>query len=177
MDAFNAYVYSTAGWMAFQAVGLLISPKFSSAVLSPETRSPTSTEEYLARALGFSLLALAVLTVLLTGTVPLTSTFAENVNAADSNSKSPYAVPTVTVSMCFQSTMAFYCYSQYLHTGLSAFALDVAVYGGLGAMGLWCLLFARSGGKISRTGADKRTSGFPFTNAEADKRKVGKKSL
>ena len=80
--------------------------------------------------------------------------------------------------MCFQSIMAFYCYSQYLYTGLLAFAFDVAIYGGLAAMGLWCLLFGNSRGRISRrTGADKRTSGFPFTNVEADKRKMGKKRL
>ena len=45
-------------------------------------------------------------------------------------------------------------------------------------MGLWCLLFASSGGRITRkTGADKRTSGFPFTNLEADKKKSGKKRI
>ncbi|MCJ1403586.1 hypothetical protein MMC11_006809 [Xylographa trunciseda] len=195
MNVFNAYVYSTAGWTATQALGLLISPKFSIAVLSQESRGPTGSilassnlipsanilvavEVYLARALGISLFALAVLTVLFTGVVPLTLEFAEHLSADESNSKSPYAIPTVTISMCFQATMAFYCYSRYLHTGLSIFALDVAVYSGLGAMGLWCLLFANSGSKISRrTGADKRTSGFPFTNVEADKRKVGKKRL
>lgn len=43
----------------------------------------------------------------------------------------------------------------------------------LGAVALWCILFASSNGKISRkTGADKRTSGFPFKNSEADKRKA-----
>jgi len=46
----------------------------------------------------------------------------------------------------------------------------------LASMGLWCILFASSEGRISKkTGADKRTSGFPFKNVEADKRKVGKK--
>lgn len=42
----------------------------------------------------------------------------------------------------------------------------------LAAIALWCILFASSNGRISRkTGADKRTSGFPFKNAEAEKRK------
>jgi len=42
----------------------------------------------------------------------------------------------------------------------------------LAAFGLWCLMFAGDKGQRSkRTGADKRTSGFPFRNAEADKRK------
>ena len=43
MDVFDAYAYSTAGWMVFQALSLLISPKLSIAVLSPESRGPTST--------------------------------------------------------------------------------------------------------------------------------------
>jgi hypothetical protein len=38
-------------------------------------------------------------------------------------------------------------------------------------------LFGTSDGRISRkTGADKRTSGFPFKNAEADKKRAGKKA-
>lgn len=40
------------------------------------------------------------------------------------------------------------------------------------------LLFGSSSGHISRkTGADKRVSGFPLPNIEADKKKAGKKSL
>lgn len=39
-------------------------------------------------------------------------------------------------------------------------------------MGLWCLLFGDDKGHISkRTGADKRTSGWPFGNSVAAKRK------
>lgn len=42
----------------------------------------------------------------------------------------------------------------------------------LAAFGLWCVMFAGDEGRRSkRTGVDKRTSGFPFRNAEADKRK------
>lgn len=52
------------------------------------------------------------------------------------------------------------------------------MYGGLASVGLWCLLFASSDGRISRrTGADKRTSGFPFKNEQADKKRPGKKML
>ena len=64
----------------------------------------------------------------------------------------------------------------YVTSGQTGFALGVAGYGSLGAVGLWCILFASSGGKISRkTGADKRTSGFPFSNVEAEKRKSGRR--
>lgn len=42
----------------------------------------------------------------------------------------------------------------------------------MGAFGLWCVLFGGDKARISkRTGADKRTSGFPFGNSEAEKRK------
>ena len=55
------------------------------------------------------------------------------------------------------------------------FSFGLGSFGSLffGAVALWCILFASSNGKISRkTGADKRTSGFPFKNSEADKRKA-----
>jgi hypothetical protein len=46
----------------------------------------------------------------------------------------------------------------------------------LTAMGLWCILFGNSAARISkRTGADKRTSGWPFGNVEADKKRAGKR--
>lgn len=54
------------------------------------------------------------------------------------------------------------------------FSFGLGTFGSvfLAAVALWCILFASSNGKISRkTGADKRTSGFPFKNSEADKRK------
>ncbi len=64
-----------------------------------------------------------------------------------------------------------------MHTGSIGFLSGVVGYGFLAAMGLWCILFASSSGRISRkTGADKRTSGFPFKNAEAEKKK-GRKGL
>ena len=38
----------------------------------------------------------------------------------------------------------------------------------MAVIGLWCLMFASSSGRISRkTGADKRTSAFPFGNKES----------
>jgi len=64
----------------------------------------------------------------------------------------------------------------WTQTGIASFGLGTAGSGVLAAVGLWCLLFASADGRISRkTGADKRTSGFPFKNKEADKRFAGKK--
>lgn len=60
----------------------------------------------------------------------------------------------------------------WTEVGVASFALGTVGSGFLGAVALWCILFASSDGRISRkTGADKRTSGFPFKNKEADKRK------
>lgn len=60
-------------------------------------------------------------------------------------------------------------------TGVTSFSLGMVGSTFLSAVGLWCFLFASTDGRISRkTGADKRTSGFPFKNSEADKRKAKK---
>lgn len=41
------------------------------------------------------------------------------------------------------------------------------------AAGLLLVMFGQGPGRISkRTGADKRTSGFPFKNREAEKKKL-----
>jgi len=59
---------------------------------------------------------------------------------------------------------------------VTSFTLGTVFSGALAAVGLWCILFASSDGRISRkTGADKRTSGLPVKNAEADKRKGRKR--
>lgn len=122
------------------------------------------------------MLTVGLLVVLLSGSVPLTSSL--NASTDEENPKAPYAVPTLTISFAYHSAMAFYCYASWTKSGQSAFALGAMGSGGLAAMGLWCLLFASSNGRISRkTGADKRTSGFPFGNKESassKKKQLGK---
>lgn len=80
--------------------------------------------------------------------------------------------------MLYHSAAAFYCYARYNTTGQTTFILGTVGSASLAAVGLWCTLFASDGGRISRkTGADKRTSGFPFGNKEsagAKKRQMGK---
>lgn len=57
---------------------------------------------------------------------------------------------------------------QFTTVGGMPYMLGAVGSGALASIGLWCLLFASSSGRISRkTGADKRTSGFPFGNKEA----------
>lgn len=88
--------------------------------------------------------------------------------------KAPYALPTLTITAFFHAATAFYGYALWTEVGVSSFALGTIGSGFFCAVALWCILFASSNGRISRkTGADKRTSGFPFTNKEADKRKKG----
>lgn len=115
---------------------------------------------------------------MLTGSIPLTTTLAEPVTTEDSDPKAPYAVPTLVITSLFHSATAFYAYTRYITQGQGTFIVPVAVHSALAAIGLWCVLFASSNGKISRrTGADKRMTGFPFANSEAAKKHVGKKEL
>lgn len=145
------------------------------------------------------MLALGVMQVLLTGSVPLTSSFSEsmpinfhllgpntnNTIATDagvstelSDPKAPYAVPTLMISFFYHAAMAVFCYARYNTSGQTAFILGSIGSGGLASVGLWVILFSSSSGRISRkTGADKRTSGFPFSNKESassKKKQMGK---
>jgi len=183
MDVFYAYTYGTAGWLALQAAPLIISPTIILTMLSPEVREASAIEEYFSRSLGMALITLGILTVLLTGSVPLTSSFSDTTSAGVTTDledpKAPYAVPTLTITTAYHSAAAFLTYARWNSTGSSAFALGSIFSGTMAAVGLWCILFASSSGRISRkTGADKRLSGFPFGNKEADKkRSSGKKTL
>lgn len=52
--------------------------------------------------------------------------------------------------------------------GTLSFALGSIVSTTLFAIGGWCILFGTTSGRISKkTGADKRTSGWPFNNQES----------
>ncbi|KAJ4350687.1 hypothetical protein N0V95_004535 [Ascochyta clinopodiicola] len=167
------YSYGTAAWLATQAAPLITSPTMIAALLSPEVREATTLEVYFSRTLGFTLLTLGALTVLLTGSVPLSSSLAEGVSTETTDPKAPYALPTLTITALFHTATAFYCYGLWTETGVTSFSLGSFGSGFLALVALWCILFASSNGKISRkTGADKRTSGFPFKNNEADKRKA-----
>ncbi|PLB42463.1 uncharacterized protein BDW47DRAFT_97233 [Aspergillus candidus] len=177
MDVFYAYTYSTAGWLSLQGLALTTVPQLMSTMLLDETRPATSVEVYFARCLGFSLLTVAMLTIMLTGSIPLSSTVSDPVSTEESDPKAPYAVPTLIITCAFHSVSAAYAYTRYVDSSQAVFAIGLAVYGLVAAVGLWCVLFASSNGRISRkTGADKRTAGFPFKNMEASKRHAGKKS-
>lgn len=76
----------------------------------------------------------------------------------------------------YHTAVAFFAYARWATIGSAAFAAGVVGHALLAAVGLWCILFASSSGRISRkTGLDKRTSGYPFNNANAHK--TAKKEL
>jgi len=182
MDVYYAYTYGTFGWLTLQAAPLIVSPTIIVTLLSPEAREPTILEEYFSRSLGITLFTLGIMIVLLTGSVPLTSSISDTTSAGvtteASDPKAPYAVPTLTISTIYHSALAFFCYARYNTSGSTAFALGSLGSASLATVGLWCILFASSSGRISRkTGADKRTSGFPFGNKESassKKKQMGK---
>ncbi|KAF3923074.1 hypothetical protein ABW20_dc0105744 [Dactylellina cionopaga] len=146
-------------------------------LLSPEVRETTPLEAYFSRSLGLAAITLGVLTVLLTGSIPLTSSFADPTTGME-DPAAPYALPTLVITAVYHASVSFFCYMMWNETGNFGFGISTIMSAGLALIGVWCVLFATADGKISRkTGADKRTSGFPFKNVEADKKKSGKKAL
>ncbi|KAM5440650.1 hypothetical protein McanMca71_004724 [Microsporum canis] len=169
MDGFYPYSYGSFAWLTLQGTALLVTPKLILATLLDETRQPTSLEIYFARTCGISQVALALIFLILTGALPLASSYA--ITSDESDPKKEYAYPVLLITSGFHAAVASYAYSWYSGTGQTGFAAGMVVSGSLAAMGLWCMMFAGSGRISKRTGADKRTSGFPFKNLEADKRK------
>ncbi|XHG01306.1 hypothetical protein AWENTII_004693 [Aspergillus wentii] len=178
LQVFYAYTYSTAGWLSLQSLPLIVSPRMIVSMLLDETRPPSAMEAYFARCSGFGLLTIAILTAMLTGSIPLSSSVSEPVTSEDSDPKAPYAVPTLIITTIFHAITSFYAYTWYTATDQFAFAAGMVGSGFVAFIGLWCILFASGNGKISKkTGADKRTAGFPFSNSEADKKHPGRKRI
>ncbi|KDB27034.1 hypothetical protein H109_01140 [Trichophyton interdigitale MR816] len=169
MDGFYPYSYGTFAWLALQGTALLFTPKLIITTLVDETRQPTPLELYFARSCGIGQISLALIFLILTGALPLASSY--SITADESDPKKEYAFPMLLISSGFHAVVAGYMYSWYSGTGQMGFAAGMLASGFLAAMGLWCMLFAGSSRISKRTGADKRTSGFPFKNVEADKRK------
>ncbi|KKK25090.1 hypothetical protein P175DRAFT_0526070 [Aspergillus ochraceoroseus IBT 24754] len=185
MDVFYTYTYATAGWLSLQSITLLTVPQMITAILIDEARPATNwwltqfarlaIEVYFARCLGLGLLTIAALTIMLTGSIPLTSTISAPVSTEEADPKAPYAVPTLMVTSVYHAMSASYAYTRYLNTNQGVFIFAIAGYSLIASIGLWCLLFGSDNGRISRrTGADKRTAGFPFKNSEAAKKHSGK---
>ncbi|KAI7083950.1 hypothetical protein KC356_g7150 [Hortaea werneckii] len=174
MDAFKAYAFGTAGYCSVQALPLLLTPKLIVSMLAKDARPITDLEAYLSRSLALALLAFALLVILLTGAIPLTGGIEENVKGTngDGLSKDPYAYPALLVTTGYHALTAFYLYTQV--TGRWTFGLGAGLIFSsiLFCLGVWVTVFGSEKGRISKTtGADKRTSNFPFGNTESAKSK------
>ncbi|OIW35295.1 hypothetical protein CONLIGDRAFT_676219 [Coniochaeta ligniaria NRRL 30616] len=95
-----------------------------------------------------------------------------------SEAVTPFTNAAVLISTLYHAAFAFNAYGTYTVTSQAGYALGAGGSAVLAALGLWNVMFGGDKGHISkRNGADKRTSGFPFKNAEADKRPTGRKDL
>jgi hypothetical protein len=88
----------------------------------------------------------------------------------------PYTTPTLLVAGLYHTSISFYTYARYAQRSSSQFSylLAATVSGILAALGLWSAMFGNGSHISKRTGADKRTSGWPFKNTVEKKRRKGK---
>ncbi|EME49651.1 hypothetical protein DOTSEDRAFT_113257, partial [Dothistroma septosporum NZE10] len=144
-------------------------PRLLVSLLVSEPRTATDLESYLSRTLGFALLTLAVICILLTGFLPVSSQVAAaQEEDSDGSIKDPYAYPTLIATTTYHATSAFYLYTKVAYGFTFGFGVGLVASAGLFCVGVWVLLFGSEKGRISRrTGADKRTSNFPFENKES----------
>ncbi|RQM05752.1 hypothetical protein DH86_00004105 [Scytalidium sp. 3C] len=101
------------------------------------------------------------------------------VTSASEDANAPYKEAVLTIATIYHAASSVFCYVSHNTTGRWALMMGSLCSGLLAAAGVWCLLFASSSGKISKTtGADKRTSAFPFQNiSSASQQKKAQKNL
>ena len=123
--------------------------------------------------MGFALLMIAMVVVLFTGTIPFTSSIKEPISLEDNEPKAPYAGPIVLLTTLYYTLSFIYCYIRYVNYQQTGFVMGAIGYGIMAGFGLWAVIFGDTKARLSkRTGADKRTSGWPFKNTQAyDKKK------
>lgn len=174
-QVFHAYTLSTAAYLALQSLPLLLTPRLLVGLLASEPRRTTDVEGYLARSCGLALLALSILLLLQTGVLPAASP-SSSPPAADADADGEQrgdgaaglAYATVVVTTAYHACGAFHLYAQVAAGFTFGFGTGLLASTGLCGMGMWVILFGSDKGRISkRTGADKRTGNFPFTNAES----------
>lgn len=108
--------------------------------------------------------------LLLTNTLPIATlpTTATDDSTGEESAKNPYAYPTALVTTIYHALTAFYLYAQLSYGWNFAFTSGMVGSGLLFCLGMWVVLFGDGKGRVSkRTGADKRTSNFPFENKES----------
>jgi len=161
----------TSAYLTLQAVPLLLTPRLIVSMLAPEPRRMTDLEAYLSRSFAMLLLAFAALNLLQTGAIPLTNSVAESMTAAPDKEglrRNPYAYPTAVITTGYHAISAMYIYMQIAQRISFAFAIGLICSSALFCVGVWVLLFGGDIRKTSKTtGADKRTSNYPFDNKES----------
>ena len=110
-----------------------------------------------------TLLPLALLPILLTGLLPLSSMSAES-ESEHSGQPSPYSPPTTLITTAFHVAGLVYCYVTYQNVNSVCFVFGAVGSGLLAAWGLWCLVFG--GADVGGAGGKQRVSGWPFRNRE-----------
>lgn len=172
----------TSAWSTLQSLPLLFAPRLIVSLCATDgPRRATNFETYLCRTLGLTLLALAASNLVFTGVIPVAGarvTFAgdDEMRSAEEKKAKEVGRATATIAAVFQALAAFYLYTQLFSStseGVSfAFGAGLAGNVVLFCFGTWVLLFAGEPGRRSKsTGADKRTSGFPFENKESAREK------
>lgn len=201
---FTIYALATSAWGTVQSLPLLLAPRLIVSLCSTgEGRKTTDLEAYLCRTLGLTLLALAASNLIFTGVIPIgpqapaastsSSRSSKERSSSGEDSSSPprrgagvankneVGKATATIAVAFQAVTSFYLYTQLMGGWSFAFTAGLVGNALLFCFGVWTLLFAGDVGRVSKTtGADKRTSGFPFGNSESAREKKresrGKKS-
>jgi hypothetical protein len=136
----------------------------------------TDVEIYLSRSLGFALLMIGLTVVLFTGSIPLTSSISEPITLQDNDPKAPYARPILLTTTLFHCISFIHCYTRYVNYQQTGYVLGSVGYGLMAIVGLWSVIFGDTKARLSkRTGADKRTSGWPFKNTQAYDKKTDRK--
>jgi hypothetical protein len=140
-------------------VPLIFTPKLIISLLASDSHAASDQELYLSRLLAIAQLSIVAFTLL--------------------SSQSPYP-------LTFYHVAAFvYIYIHYttitsqigeIQTNTIGLILGLIGYGILACVGIWIVVFSDAAAHVSkRTGADKRTSGWPFGNANAYNPKVDRR--
>jgi hypothetical protein len=183
MDVLPVYTTATAIFLSLQSITLFIFPSVILGLLTPPAHIPSALETYLSRSLAIALLSITIISLYFTyfPPPPPYSTAPPPANAPASGSSS--AITHILTT--YHGLSFIYIYTRYLHitslrrtdidstTNTTGYILGLIGYGMLTCMGVWILVFGSAPSRRSkRTGADKRTSGWPFKNEGAyDKHK------
>ena len=128
------------------------------------TSGQTDAEVHLTGSTGLALLSLALLTILMSGIVPLGK---PEIAEESRKISSPYVGAFTTIVTIYHAAAAFQSYTAYVRYSSAMQGLGALISGLLCATGLWCIMFEGGSHVSRRTGRGKRTSGWPFKNSQA----------